>query len=104
MSYGEGEEHSASELDPGEHGELWLRSPSCIAAYYRNDEATGEAFREDGWYRTGDIGFFKDEKLFLVDRKKVCIDLPEAISKLLIFSRISSRLRTTFLRRILSVS
>ncbi len=74
MSYGEGEEYSARELDPGEHGELWLRSPSCIAAYYRNDEATAEAFRGDGWYRTGDIGFFKDEKLFLVDRKKVSID------------------------------
>jgi acyl-CoA synthetase (AMP-forming)/AMP-acid ligase II len=43
------------ELVPtGEPGELWVRGRSMLKGYYRNPQATGEAF-SDGWFRTGDV-------------------------------------------------
>ena len=38
----------------GEPGELWVRGRSMLMGYYRNPQATAEAFSE-GWFRTGDI-------------------------------------------------
>jgi len=39
-----------------EVGELELRSPSVTPGYYRNAEATAEAFR-GGWFHSQDLGF-----------------------------------------------
>lgn len=38
----------------GEPGELWVRGRSMLKGYYRNPQATSEAFSE-GWFRTGDV-------------------------------------------------
>lgn len=54
-----------------EPGDLWLKGPSFIRSYYKNEAATREAFTSDGWFKTGDVGFFREGKLFIVDRKKV---------------------------------
>ena len=58
-----GEDGKDVDLPPG--GELWLRGPSIFRGYWRNDEATTQAFADDGWFRTGDTvtrdatGYFK---------------------------------------------
>ena len=39
----------------GEVGELWLRSPTQMAGYWRDAEATAAAITPDGWLRTGDL-------------------------------------------------
>jgi len=37
-------------------GEIWVKAPSVMLGYYKNDFQTILAF-EDGWFKTGDIGY-----------------------------------------------
>jgi long-chain acyl-CoA synthetase len=60
------------ELPPGEDnvGELVIRGHNIMKGYYKNPEATAEAFA-GGWFHTGDLGYQDDEGFFfVVDRKK----------------------------------
>jgi long-chain acyl-CoA synthetase len=57
---------------PGETGEIQIRGASVMAGYLP-DEANGDAFA-DGWYRTGDVGWFEPEGwVHLTDRSKEMI-------------------------------
>jgi acyl-CoA synthetase (AMP-forming)/AMP-acid ligase II len=58
-----------SPLPQGEVGEVLVQGPTVMPEYWRNPEATSEAFHQDGWLRTGDAGFLDDEgMLSIVDR------------------------------------
>ncbi len=59
-----------TESDPGE---LWLRGPQMLLEYWRNTEATKESKTDDGWFKTGDVAVRKDDKWWIVDRKKELI-------------------------------
>ena len=52
-------------------GEIVVKTPSALSGYYKNPEATAEAFTEDGWYRTGDLGYIdEDGYIFIKGRLK----------------------------------
>lgn len=60
-----------TDLDPGQTGEIWVRSPSVSVGYWNNVQATQETF-VDGWCRTGDLGQIgaKSGLLTITGRKK----------------------------------
>ncbi|EOA37781.1 hypothetical protein CARUB_v10012648mg [Capsella rubella] len=61
-------------LSENETGELWLKSPAIAKGYFRNEEATNEAFSSQGWLKTGDLCYIDDDGfLFIVDRLKELI-------------------------------
>src|SRR6218665_7828 len=52
-------------------GEIVVKGPSVFESYYKDEEKTKEAFTDDGYFRTGDIGMIdEDNFLFITDRKK----------------------------------
>lgn len=58
-----------------EDNEIQVKSPSVMLGYYKNEEATREMFTEDGWLKTGDLGYVEDRRLYLTGRKKNLIIL-----------------------------
>ncbi len=82
--------------DDGRHlaarevGEVSIRTVCNFLGYWKNEEATEAAYTQDGFFRTGDLGYVdEDGYLFIVDRKKdiiirggeniACIEVEEAI-------------------------
>jgi len=47
-------------------GELQVRGPNVFAGYWRNSEATAQAFTADGWLRTGDVAEADEEGYYRI--------------------------------------
>jgi long-chain acyl-CoA synthetase len=59
------------EIKVSEQGEILIRSPGLFQSYYKNPAATAEAKTNDGWFHTGDAGYFdQDGHLKIIDRAK----------------------------------
>lgn len=58
------------EVRIGEDNEIQLKGKTITKGYYKKAEITKAAFTDDGWFRTGDAGYFKDGELYLTERIK----------------------------------
>jgi len=57
-------------------GEIWIRGNSLCKGYYKRPDLNEEAFTEDGWFKTGDVGQWeKDGTMSIIDRKKNLVKL-----------------------------
>jgi long-chain acyl-CoA synthetase len=81
-------------VDPDEKsgiGEIYARGPNVMKGYYKNPDITAEVLDDDGWFKTGDLGYFdKLENLYITGRSKNMILLsngeniyPESIEDIL---------------------
>ena len=58
------------EVKIGEDNEILLRGKTITKGYYKKAEATAATIDADGWFHTGDAGYFKNGQLYLTERIK----------------------------------
>ena len=54
-------------------GNLQVKGAAVTSGYYQSPELNQEVFTEDGWYKTGDLGFLSQGRLTLTGRSKALI-------------------------------
>jgi long-chain acyl-CoA synthetase len=63
-------DENGEDVPDGDVGELWVKSVQVMKGYWNKPEDTAKAITPDGWFRTGDAGYWKDGYLYLHDRVK----------------------------------
>ena len=51
-------------------GEILIKNPGTMAGYLGESRATADCFI-DGWFKTGDVGYYDKGEWYIVDRMKV---------------------------------
>ena len=67
-------DENGNDVAPGQIGEIIYRSSTVMKGYYKDEEKTHEVMT-DGWFKSGDLGYFDEAgEIRTVDRKKECIN------------------------------
>ena len=67
-------DEAGKEAGRGDAGEIWFRGPNIFLGYWRKPELNKETFTDDGWYKTGDVGYVCSKgHLYITDRIKELI-------------------------------
>lgn len=67
-------DEAGKDVVEGEVGEIMARGPASASGYYKDTQATWQAWTKDGWFKLGDLGKFdKQGNLAIVGRKKEII-------------------------------
>lgn len=70
---GEAETVGQPESPSQSQGEILARGPNVFAGYRNLPNETSAAFTADGWFRTGDLGYFEDDYLYITGRSSTLI-------------------------------
>lgn len=62
-------DESGQKVDDGVPGEICVRSPLTTPGFWRDDAATAARFWPHRWLRTGDVGWVKEERLYVASRQ-----------------------------------
>jgi malonyl-CoA/methylmalonyl-CoA synthetase len=57
---------SRQPLPSGEIGEIEVRGPHVFTGYWKRPDATAEAFSTDGWFKTGDLGWYSADGYYTI--------------------------------------
>ena len=67
-------DENGQDVPRGEVGEILYRSSTVMKGYYKEEEETREVM-QDGWFKSGDLGYFDEQgEIRVKDRKKECIN------------------------------
>jgi len=61
---------NGDELGNRHCGHIYLKGPSVMRGYFQDDKSSREVLSEDGWLKTGDIGYRIDDHLVITSRSK----------------------------------
>lgn len=86
-----GPAHEGAEVKIADHGEILYRQPGTFVGYYKDPGKTDEVLK-DGWFRSGDGGFIRDDG-HLVITDKIDHLVPLTNGETLVPQQIESRLR-----------
>jgi long-chain acyl-CoA synthetase len=54
----------------GDENEIQIKGKTIFSGYFNKPEANAAAFTEDGWFKTGDAGYIKDNAIVMTERIK----------------------------------